>query len=59
MDERSRRIARRFGLPMLLAALLVIPVLIIEQSPHASHSLRVLGVALNSIATGPTTSQCR
>lgn len=32
---------------MLLAALLVIPVLIIEQSPHASHGLRVLGVVLN------------
>ena len=47
MDERSGRIARRFELPMLLAALLVIPVLIIEQSPHVSHTLRILGVALN------------
>ncbi len=59
MDERSRQVARRFELPMLLAALLVIPVLLIEQSPHASHSLRILGVVLNSIATGLTPSQCR
>ncbi len=39
--------ARRFELPMLLAALLVIPVLIIEQSPHASHGLRVVSAVLN------------
>lgn len=32
MDERSERIARRFELPMLVAALLVIPLLVIEQS---------------------------
>src|SRR5918993_1640106 len=33
MDERSERIARRFELPMLIAALLVIPVIVIEESP--------------------------
>ena len=32
MDERSRRIAGRFELPMVIAALLVIPVIAIEQS---------------------------
>lgn len=32
MDERSRHIAKRFQLPMLVAALLVIPVIAIEQS---------------------------
>jgi len=33
MDERSERIARRFEVPMIVAALLVIPVLVIEESP--------------------------
>lgn len=32
MDERSERIAKRFELPMLVAALLVIPVIAIEQT---------------------------
>jgi len=32
VDERSERIARRFELPVLIAALLVIPVIVIEQS---------------------------
>jgi hypothetical protein len=32
MDERSERIARRFQWPMLVAALLVIPVIVIEES---------------------------
>src|SRR5918995_803210 len=33
MDERSERIARRFEVPMVIAALLVIPVIVIEESP--------------------------
>jgi voltage-gated potassium channel len=33
MDERSRLIAERFELPMIIAALLVIPVIVIEESP--------------------------
>ena len=33
MDERSERIARRFEVPMVVAALLVIPVIVIEESP--------------------------
>jgi voltage-gated potassium channel len=33
MDERSERIAERFELPMIVAALLVIPVIVIEESP--------------------------
>lgn len=32
MDERSERVARRFEIPILVAALLVIPVIAIEQS---------------------------
>ena len=32
MDERSRRIQERFEWPMVIAALLVIPVLVIEES---------------------------
>lgn len=32
MDERSERIARAFEAPMLVAAILVIPLLIIEES---------------------------
>lgn len=32
MDERSERIARRFDIPMLVAALLVVPVVAVEQS---------------------------
>ena len=33
MDERSERIARRFELPMIITALLVIPVIVLEESP--------------------------
>jgi voltage-gated potassium channel len=33
MDERSRRIEERFQVPTLIAALLVIPLLIIEEAP--------------------------
>jgi voltage-gated potassium channel len=33
MDERSQRIAERFELPLIVAALLVIPVIVIEESP--------------------------
>jgi voltage-gated potassium channel len=32
MDERSERVARRFEVPMLVAAVLVIPLLILEES---------------------------
>jgi voltage-gated potassium channel len=32
MDERSERMARRFEVPMLIAALLVIPMLVIQES---------------------------
>lgn len=46
MDERSTRIAKRFEIPMLIAALLVIPVLVIEQS-HASQGVKTLGDLLN------------
>lgn len=32
MDERSRRIAQRFEIPIMVAALLVVPVIAVEQS---------------------------
>ena len=32
MDERSERIAKRFEVPLLIAAVLVIPVIIVEES---------------------------
>jgi len=43
VDERSERIARRFERPILLAALLVIPVIVLEQSD--------LGEPYDTIAT--------
>jgi hypothetical protein len=32
VDERAERIARQFEVPMLLAAALVVPLLILEQA---------------------------
>jgi voltage-gated potassium channel len=49
MDERSQRIEARFEIPLLIAAVLVIPVLIIEES-NPGEPLRTIGAALN-IAT--------
>ena len=46
MDERSEQIKQRFELPMLVAAMLMIPVIIIEQS-DAHHSLKVMADVLN------------
>jgi voltage-gated potassium channel len=46
MDERSRRIAARFELPMLAAALLVIPTIAIEQS-DAGEPWDPIAVVLN------------
>jgi len=46
MDERSRRVARRFELPMLVAALLVIPVIAVEQS-DAGEPWRAIAGVLN------------
>ena len=46
MDERSEAIARRFELPMMVAALLMIPVIAIEQS-DAATGLRTLAEVLN------------
>lgn len=36
MDERSERIAKRFDIPMLVAALLVVPVVVVEESSLGS-----------------------
>jgi voltage-gated potassium channel len=33
MDERSRRVEQRFELPLIIAALLVVPAIVIEESP--------------------------
>lgn len=46
MDERSERVARRFELPMMVAALLMIPVIAIEQS-DAPEELRAISEVLN------------
>jgi voltage-gated potassium channel len=46
MNERSTRIARRFELPMLVAALLVIPVIAVEQS-EAGEPWRSIAAGLN------------
>jgi voltage-gated potassium channel len=46
MDERSERIARRFDVPILIAALLVIPVIVIEQT-DVSHGWKLFGTILN------------
>jgi voltage-gated potassium channel len=46
MDERSRSIAKRFEVPILLAALLVIPVIVIEES-NVSDTWKTVGAILN------------
>jgi voltage-gated potassium channel len=46
MDERARRIERAFEVPMLVAALLVIPVMVVEQS-SAGEPWRALAGVLN------------
>jgi len=46
MDERSRRIAARFEVPMLVASLLVIPLLIIQESA-SSEPWTTIGDVLN------------
>jgi voltage-gated potassium channel len=49
MDERSRRIERRFEVPLLVAALLVIPVIILEQAEVGGRWATVANVANWSI----------
>jgi voltage-gated potassium channel len=46
MDERSRRIAQRFEVPILVAALLVIPVIVIEEA-NVSDTWKTIGGILN------------
>lgn len=46
MDQRSERIARRFDYPMLVAALLVVPVVAVEQS-SLGEPWRALAGVLN------------
>jgi hypothetical protein len=44
MDERSRRIARRFEVPMLIAALLVIPLVVLDEGDFGQPSTTVAHV---------------
>jgi voltage-gated potassium channel len=44
LDARSERIAQRFELPMVIAALLVIPVIVIEESPLGEPWDTIAGV---------------
>src|SRR5215210_3572868 len=46
MDERSERVQRRFDLPVMVAALLTIPVIVIEESDHG-QPWDAIGVVLN------------
>lgn len=45
-EEHAGRVERVFDVPLLVAALLVIPLLVIEESPHG-RTLRQLAAALN------------
>ena len=51
MDDRAARTAAKLELPLLLAALLTIPAIIIEES-HPSPALHAAGVALNWLIWG-------
>ncbi len=44
LDERTRRVERWFEVPILVAALLVIPVIVIEQSSAGSPWRTIAGV---------------
>jgi len=46
MDERSERIGRRFDIPVMVAALLTIPLIVIEESDYG-QPWDGIGVALN------------
>ena len=48
MDERSKRIAKRFEIPMLIAAALVIPTIVIEEA-GPGEPLETLGIVLNYV----------
>jgi len=45
-DERAARPDKFFQVPIFIAALLVIPVIVIEQA-HVSHGIKTFGNALN------------
>ena len=51
MDERSERIAQQFQWPMVIAALLVIPVIWIEAA-EPGEPLEAIGVVLNWLTWG-------
>jgi voltage-gated potassium channel len=45
-NERAKRLDKHFQVPIFVAALLVIPVIVIEQA-HVSHGVKTLGEILN------------
>lgn len=47
VDERSLEIPRRFEIPMVIAALLVIPLIAIEQSDLLGEPWQTVGDVLN------------
>jgi voltage-gated potassium channel len=51
MDDRARRVQERFEWPMVIAALLVIPVVWID-SVNASHTVKAIGNVLNWLTWG-------
>lgn len=51
MDERSERIAKRFELPVTVAALLVIPVLILQQEDRGT-TVNLIGDVLDWLSWG-------
>jgi len=46
VNERAERLDKQFQVPIFIAALLVIPVIVIEQA-HVSHEIKILGAILN------------
>lgn len=46
VDDRAARVDKFFDVPIFIAALLVIPVIVIEQA-HVNHTVKMLAAALN------------
>src|SRR4051794_19852281 len=45
-DERAERMRQRFEIPIFVAALLLIPVVVIDET-HVGHAFKVFGDVLN------------
>jgi voltage-gated potassium channel len=46
VDERAEKMAARFEVPILVAAILVVPVIVIEES-NVGHAWKMFGTVLN------------